>query len=78
MERIEPIEGITISPPYWLKKKIIWGFLLPSNRLDQVIQEIFIRVLHSKLGKPIKAEHVMTDDVKHYNAWTEIMKTACS
>lgn len=51
------------------------AFLL-SNRLDQIIQEIFFRALKSRLGERIEAEYIMSDDdIKYYNAWTLVMVT---
>lgn len=51
------------------------AFLL-SNRLDQIIQEIFFRALQTKYGKPIEADYIMSDDdPKYFNAWTKVMNT---
>lgn len=51
---------------------------LVTNRLDQVIQNIF-RELKSRLGQTIDAEYIMTDDdPKYYNAWTLNMETGQS
>ncbi|XP_044747120.1 uncharacterized protein LOC123310233 isoform X5 [Coccinella septempunctata] len=51
------------------------AFLL-SNRLDQTIQNIFFDALKSKIGEPVDAEYIMTDDdIKYYNAWCQAMVT---
>ncbi|XP_050311968.1 uncharacterized protein LOC126747421 [Anthonomus grandis grandis] len=52
------------------------AFLL-SNRLDQVIQEIFFRALQLRLGKTLQADYIMSDyDPKYYNAWIKVMNLA--
>ena len=49
------------------------AFLL-SNRLDQLIQEIFFTALKFRLGEAIHAQFLMSDDdPKYYNAWTQVM-----
>ncbi|KAJ8915392.1 hypothetical protein NQ315_008279 [Exocentrus adspersus] len=47
-----------------------------SNRLDQLIQQIFFHALQVRLGEPIQAEYIMSDDdPKYYNAWCQVMST---
>ncbi|XP_072401011.1 uncharacterized protein [Diabrotica undecimpunctata] len=49
------------------------AFLL-SNRLDQVVQEVFLGALKNRMQTGIHAEHFMSDDdKKYYNAWVKIM-----
>ncbi|XP_076266076.1 uncharacterized protein LOC143199837 [Rhynchophorus ferrugineus] len=49
------------------------AFLL-SNRLEQVVLEIFFRALRLKLGNSIKTDFLMSeDDPKYFNAWSKIM-----
>ncbi|XP_050311326.1 uncharacterized protein LOC126746948 isoform X2 [Anthonomus grandis grandis] len=49
------------------------AFLL-SNRLDQLIQEVFFRALKTRLGEAVQAEYIMSDDdPKYNNAWIMAM-----
>ncbi|XP_072379315.1 uncharacterized protein [Diabrotica undecimpunctata] len=51
----------------------IVAFLL-SNRLDQLVQEVFLGALKNRMQTGIHAEHFMSDDDgKYYNAWVNIM-----
>lgn len=51
------------------------AFLL-SNRRDQKIQQTFFHALKTRVGGNIEAKYIMSDDdVKYYNAWTQVMTT---
>lgn len=48
-----------------------------SNRLDQVVQEVFLQALLDKVKEVIQPEYFMTDDdAKYHNAWVKVMGTA--
>lgn len=52
------------------------GFFL-SNRLDQIVQEVFLQALRDKIKGVIEPEYFMTDDdAKYHNAWVKTMGTA--
>lgn len=45
-----------------------------SNRLDQVIQEVFLGALRNRIGQEIEPAYFMSDDdPKYYNAWVKMM-----
>lgn len=48
-----------------------------SNRLDQIVQEVFLQSLRDKVKGVIEPEFLMTDDdPKYHNAWVKTMGTA--
>jgi hypothetical protein len=45
-----------------------------SNRMDQIVQEVFFRAIKVKLQQEIKPSYFMSDDdSKYFNAWVKVM-----